>query len=42
MSYAPIFTKIVIVKNKKVGLRPLGFFETFANAFGISFPEEVE
>lgn len=45
LNYSPIFTKIVIMRvqgNKKVGLRPLGYFETVFHALGIKFPEVIE
>lgn len=46
MTLSPIFTQIVIVKQKngqsKVGLRKLGTLETIRCAIGIKFPEEVD
>ena len=45
LNYSPIFTKIVIMRvqgNKKIGLRPLGYFETVFHALGIKFPEVME
>jgi len=42
---SPLFTKIVYVElpngETKVGLRTLGYFETFFSAIGLSFPETV-
>jgi hypothetical protein len=44
-NWSPIFTNIVYVElpngESKIGLRPLGLFETFYAAIGIEFPEVV-
>lgn len=44
MKYSPIFTKAVVVekgKDRKVGLRILGYIEMLFHAIGIKFPEVV-
>ena len=44
MKYSPIFTKAVVVekgKERKVGLRVLGYVEMLFHAIGIKFPEIV-